>query len=71
MSNSHPQIPKELESSDVLSRYRYVDGAFRLDNLSLSVGYIKPLYNPRKVKIARGAKSVSRKIRKQGTNEGQ
>lgn len=66
-----PQNPKELLSNDALSRYRYADGFFRLDNLSLSVGYIKPLYDPRKVKKARGAKSVSRKIRKQGKNEGQ
>jgi hypothetical protein len=68
---AHPQTPKELESNDALSRYRYVDSAFRLDNLALSIGYIKPLYNPRKVKYARGAKSAARKIRKQGKNEGQ
>jgi hypothetical protein len=68
---AHPQTPKELESNEALSRYRSVDSAFRLDNVSLSIGYIKPLYNPRKVKNARGARSVSRKIRKQGKNEGQ
>jgi Outer membrane protein beta-barrel domain len=30
--------------------YQYVSDFFRLDNLSLSVGYIYPLYNPRKIK---------------------
>ncbi len=57
-------------NNDLLSQYRYVDPYFRLDNLSLSVGYVKPLYDPRRIKNARGAKSVSRKIRKQSSNEG-
>ena len=65
------QGPLEPSTNDPISRYRYVDSYFRLDNLSLSIGYVKPLYDPRKVKNARGAKSVSRKIRKQGKNEGQ
>lgn len=39
----------------------YVDDDFRLDNLALSVGYIHPLYKPRKLKKAR-TKSVLRKI---------
>jgi hypothetical protein len=61
-------IPAPL-TNDALSAVRDLDGFFRLDNLSLSIGYIKPLYDPRKIKIARGAKSVSRKIRKQGKHE--
>jgi hypothetical protein len=33
-----------------ITQYQYVSDFFRLDNLSLSVGYIYPLYNPRKLK---------------------
>jgi len=44
--------------------YPYVDDDFRLDNLALSVGYIHPLYKPRKLKKAR-TKSVLRKIEKE------
>jgi len=69
-NGSSAVIPPPI-TNDWLSSVRYVDSFFRLDNLSLSVGYIKPLYDPRKVKNARGAKSVSRKIRKQGKHEGQ
>jgi len=69
-NGSSAAIPAPI-TNDWLSSVRYVDSFFRLDNLSLSVGYIKPLYDPRKVKNARGAKSVSRKIRKQGKHEGQ
>lgn len=43
--------------------FPYVDDDFRLDNLALSVGYIHPLYKPRKLKKAR-TKSVLRKIEK-------
>lgn len=31
-----------------LTNYQFVSDLFRLDNLSLSVGYIHPIYNPRK-----------------------
>lgn len=31
-----------------IARYNHVGDFFRLDNLSVSVGYIKPIYNPRK-----------------------
>jgi len=65
------QNPPQLLTNDALSHYRSVDSFFRLDNVSLSIGYVKPLYDPRKIKKSRGAKSVSRNIRKQGKNEGQ
>ncbi len=51
-----------------VTKYRYVSDLFRLDNLSLSLGYIHPIYDPRKVKKAR-TKSVSRKIRKGGDDK--
>jgi hypothetical protein len=41
----------------------YVDDDFRIDNLAISVGYVHPLYKPRKLKKAR-TKSVLRKIQK-------
>ncbi len=44
--------------------YPYVDDDFRMDNFALSVGYIHPLYKPRKLKKAR-TKSVLRKIEKE------
>lgn len=42
----------------------HVDDYFRLDNLSISIGYVRPLYKPRKVKRAK-TKSVLRGIKKQ------
>lgn len=63
------QNPNQPITNDALSHYRYVDGYFRLDNISFSIGYIKPLYDPRKIKT-RGTKSVSRKVRKQKKDEG-
>ena len=47
-----------------VTKYHYVSDLFRLDNLSLTIGFVKPLYDPRKIKKAR-TKSVSRNIRKQ------
>jgi hypothetical protein len=44
--------------------FAYVDDDFRLDNLALTVGYIKPLYKPRKLKIAK-TRTVMRKIKRQ------
>lgn len=41
--------------------FPYVDDDFRMDNLTISVGYIHPLYKPRKLKKAR-TKSVLRAI---------
>ncbi len=32
----------------LLTQFQYVGDSFRMDNLSVSVGYIKPIYNPRK-----------------------
>ncbi|MBL0744320.1 porin family protein [Chryseolinea lacunae] len=48
---------------DITYRWTYVDDDFRLDNLTLSIGYVHPFYKPRKLKHAR-TKSVLRKIKK-------
>lgn len=44
--------------------YGYVDNFYRLDNVYLSVGFIHPLYKPRKLKKAR-TKSILRKLIKE------
>lgn len=51
--------------SNNVTRYHYISDLFRMDNLSLSFGFVKPLYDPRKVKKAR-TKSVAKSIRKEG-----
>jgi len=43
--------------------YPYVDDDFRMDNLAISIGYIRPFYKPRKLKKAK-TKSVFRFINK-------
>lgn len=48
-----------------ITRYRYMSDLFRMDNLSLTFGFVKPLYDPRKIKKARTGK-VARSIRKEG-----
>jgi hypothetical protein len=48
--------------------YGHVDNYFRLDNLSVSIGYVHPLYKPRKLKTAR-TKGLLRSIKKQ-SNDG-
>ncbi len=47
-----------------IARYQFISDYFRLDNISLSIGYVKPLYDPRKIKKAK-TKSAMKKISKQ------
>ena len=47
----------------LLMLYGHVDDYLKLDNLAISVGYIHPLYKPRKLKNAR-TKSLMKKIRR-------
>lgn len=53
------------DSGEIAMRWGLVDNFFRMDNLSVTVGYVYPLYKPRKLKKAR-SKSVFRSIKKQG-----
>jgi len=46
-----------------ITKYRYVSDYFKLDNLSLSIGYSRPIYAPRKVK-----KAMTRRISKEVRN---
>jgi hypothetical protein len=55
--------PNLFMASNV-TKYVYVADLFRLDNVSLSFGFIHPIYDPRRIKKAR-TKSVSRKIKRE------
>jgi hypothetical protein len=46
-----------------MQEYAHTDDYFRLDNLSVSIGYVKPLYKPRKLKKAK-TKSVLKTLKK-------
>lgn len=50
--------------SNDIARYRSVGDYYRLDNVSLSFGFVKPLYNPRKIKRV-NTKKVMRDISKE------
>lgn len=54
---------KNIFSSAAMQQYGHVDDYFRLDNLSVSVGFVRPLYKPRKLKSGNG-KSILRFIKK-------
>ncbi len=43
----------------------YIDDYFRLDQTSITIGYIKPLYKPRKLKRARTTRGVLRDVKNQ------
>jgi outer membrane protein W len=45
-------IAKNGEFNPLLVKFQYQSDFFRLDNLSISFGYVKPLYDPRKKKKA-------------------
>jgi hypothetical protein len=52
------------DPEDPVFTWGYVDNLFKVNNLSISVGYLYPLYKPRKLKKAR-SKSVLQRIKKQ------
>ncbi len=51
------------DSAGPMTEWGHADDYFRIDNFSISVGYVKPLYKPRKLKHAR-TKSVLKGINK-------
>lgn len=57
--NDQTDFPLSLSTT----KYASIGDLFRLDNLSLSVGYVHPIYDPRKLKKAR-TKAVVRKVSK-------
>lgn len=52
-----------VDSATPAFQYGYVSDYFRLDNLSVSVGFLRPLYKPRELKRAR-TKGVLRKLKR-------
>lgn len=54
--------------SEALTRYGYLSDDFRLNNLVLTFGYVRPLYDPRKVKNTR-SRFISRKMKKSGNED--
>lgn len=54
---------KTVYETEEIGRSGYVDDFLRLDNVSLSVGFVHPLYKPREVKKMR-TKGILRKIKK-------
>jgi hypothetical protein len=51
-----------LRTMEPLTVYGHVDDYFRMDNIAVSVGFIRPLYKPRELKRAR-TKSVLRRMK--------
>lgn len=51
-----------VQSLDPTFRYLHVDDYFRIDNLSISVGFLRPLYKPRELKRAR-TRSLARQMK--------
>ena len=45
-----------LNSSEPVTSYSHVDDFFRIDNFSISIGFIQPLYKPRELKSLKGRK---------------
>jgi hypothetical protein len=56
-----PEGEPFANSSSAAFSYAYADDYFRVDNLSISFGFLQPLYKPREVKKAR-TKSVLKNI---------
>jgi hypothetical protein len=51
-----------IKSLDTSLMYAHVDNYFRMDNLFISVGFLRPLYKPRELRRAR-TKSVMKQIK--------
>ncbi len=48
----------ENEQVQTATKYSYVGDYFRLDNVSFSIGYVKPLYHPSRLKNTRTSKTM-------------
>jgi hypothetical protein len=58
-----PTSPEYIQSNELAMRYGEVQDFFRLDNLSISVGFLRPLYKPRELKRAR-TRQVMKQIKR-------
>lgn len=69
--NNHydePNTQTDYPLSISTTKYASIGDLFRLDNVSLSVGYVHPIYDPRKLKKTR-SKAVVRKVSKRQKKE--
>lgn len=57
-----------FDLASTVTQTRWVGDYFRMDNLAISIGFVKPLYDPRKIKRAR-SHGLFRKIKKQKEDE--
>ncbi len=51
-------------------KYAFIGDYFRLDNVSISIGYVKPIYHPSRVKKMRTGRTM-RKVSKEKKNDGE
>jgi hypothetical protein len=58
-----PGSDKDIASQEISTRWSSAPDIMRLDNLSISVGFLRPLYKPRELKRAR-TKSVIKHMKK-------
>jgi len=68
---ARPQADSRFSDMPWITQYGYVEDDFRMNSVFISVGFIHPLYNPRKLKKAR-TKSVMKRIdrhKDNGANE--
>jgi hypothetical protein len=61
-TNEYLYSDQHISSQDPSTRYMHVDDFFRLDNISFSVGFLRPLYKPRELKKAR-TRSVMKQLK--------
>jgi hypothetical protein len=60
----------EFAFADSGTKYTFIGNDFRLDNVSISIGYVKPIYHPSKVKKMRTGRTM-RKVSREKKNDGQ
>lgn len=61
-SNEYMYSAEHIASMDPPTQFMHVDDLFRLDNVSFSIGFLRPLYKPRELKRAR-TKSVMKNLK--------
>lgn len=61
-SNDYMYSPEFINSMVVSTQYIHADDFFRIDNLSFSIGFLRPLYKPRELKRAR-TRSVMKQLK--------
>lgn len=61
-NSTQPGSNKNIGSQEISTRWASVPDIMRLDNLSVSIGFLRPLYKPRELKRAR-TKSVMKIMR--------